>query len=69
MLNIDIFIFIEEYLFQSGLVPTSIIQDLANNIGNFGRSADSDMRISDIINQIKRVELEQKAGNDGRAKM
>jgi len=44
------------YIWQaylSGLVPTSIIQDLASNLGNFGRSADSDTRISDIINKIK----------------
>ena len=68
MLNIDIFIFIEDF-FQSGLVPTSIIQDLANNIGNFGRSADTDMKISDFINQITSFELEQKARSDGKAKM
>jgi hypothetical protein len=51
------------------LVPTSIIQDLANNIGNFGRSADTDMKISDIFNQIKSFELEKNDRSDGRAKI
>jgi len=43
------------YIWQaylSGFVPTSIVQDLVNNIGVFGRSAKSDPKIQDVADLI-----------------
>jgi len=58
------------YIWQaylSGLVPTSIIQDLANNVGNFGRSADSEAKISQLVNLLKTYQLEQEIHLAGRS--
>jgi len=45
--------------YLSGFVPTTIVQDLVNNVNGLGRSSEMEAQISSIIHKIQEMQDSQ----------